>query len=175
MSRSLIRLLVLGALVMASGCASTGSGWTARPTVPSSIAPPEGATLQAHVHAEGTQNYTCTANGEAFGWSAGVPDAKLYDASGSQVGTHQAGPSWTSGGGTVTAAKIQMADGGAGNVPWLLLKVSTPATTGPFANVTFIQRVGTKGGVTPAADACNAGTATNKVGVPYSADYYFFK
>jgi len=103
-----------------------------------------------------------------------TPSANLYAADCTQVGTHQAGPSWTSDGGTITGMKLQQADSPtAGNIVWLLLKVSASTTTGPFAGVTYVQRVNTAGGVAPSA-ACDAGSVNTSVSVPYSADYYFF-
>jgi hypothetical protein len=108
-----------------------------------------------------------------YSWVA-TPSANLYDSGCNQVGTHQAGPSWTSGGGTITGMKLQQADAPtAGNIPWLLLKVSIDTTTGPFTDVTYVQRVNTAGGVAPSS-TCNAGAANTEVSVPYTADYYFF-
>jgi hypothetical protein len=45
--------------------------------------------------------------------------------------------------------------------------------TGVMAQVTFIQRINTKGGKAPAS-GCDAGHAGQEVRVPYSADYRFF-
>ena len=71
--------------------------------------------------------------------------------------------------------KLQQANStDAGAIPWLLLKVTTSTTTGPFAGVTYVQRLNTSGGLAPAAGGCNSGTVNSQVSVPYSADYYFF-
>ena len=57
------------------------------------------------------------------------------------------------------------------NIPWLkLVGTPTPNTTGVFSNVTFIQRVDTRGGVTP-TDTC---TAPKTVAVDYTANYVFW-
>ena len=141
---------------------------------------------QLHDRGIGSQVYTCTMSGGAGGaggatpvvysWTV-APDAKLYDTSCTQVGTHQAGPKtpWTSGNGTITGTKLAQADSpNAGAIPSLLLKVTIPTSTGPFAGVTYVQRLNTSGGLQPAAGGCNSGTVNSVVNVSYSADYYFF-
>ena len=65
-------------------------------------------------------------------------------------------------------------DGGAGNVPWLLLTGTSNSTTGKFANVTSVQRLATQGGVEP-IEACNGSNVGKEARVPYTADYYFYK
>jgi hypothetical protein len=44
-----------------------------------------------------------------------------------------------------------------------------------LAGTTFIQRIATTGGLAPAAALCNAVTVGNRVEVPYTADYTFWK
>jgi hypothetical protein len=168
-----------------AGCVLTGgiggTAWLMAPIVPQAIAVPSGATVKVHDRGIGAQIYTCMASGGGGGGAGAVtyswvatPSANLYDSGCNQVGTHQAGPSWTSGGGTITGMKLQQADAPtAGNIPWLLLKVSIDTTTGPFTDVTYVQRVNTAGGVAPSS-TCNAGAANTEVSVPYTADYYFF-
>jgi hypothetical protein len=171
-----------------NGCTPTGgiggAVWLTPPSVPSAIAVPSGATVKLHDQGVGSQIYTCTASGGAdagadagavtYSWVLKQPDAVLYDASCVQVGTHQAGPSWTSGGGTITGMKLAQANAPtAGNIPWLLLKVSTSTTTGPFTDVTYVQRLNTSGGVAPST-GCGASTVSSETSVPYTADYYFF-
>src|SRR5512141_1475968 len=79
-----------------------GAAWASVPPVPSVIAVPAGATLKIHDRGIGAQVYTCTASGGADGgaasyaWVLKAPDAILYDASFAQVGSHGAGPTWTS-------------------------------------------------------------------------------
>jgi hypothetical protein len=66
----------------------------------------------------------------------------------------------------------------AGAIPWLLLSAAS-TSAGPdgdrLAGTTFIQRIATTGGLAPAAADCNASTAGDRVEVPYTADYYFWK
>jgi hypothetical protein len=65
-------------------------------------------------------------------------------------------------------------DGGAGNIPWLLLAATPSGADGRFAGVTSIQRVATRGGVEPSS-GCDASKAGQEARVPYAADYYFYK
>ena len=62
--------------------------------------------------------------------------------------------------------------------PWLLLSAAS-TTAGPdgdrLARTTYIQRLATTGGLSPAAATCNADTAGSQAEVPYTADYYFWK
>jgi hypothetical protein len=164
--------------------------------VPATLAVPAGAELALHDHAVGQQIYTCTATssggagaggagagGEGAGgavvsyaWVLKQPDAKLYDMSGAQVGTHSAGPNWTSivDASVVNGTKITQADAPqADAIPWLLLKGTSPSTSGAFSTITYVQRVNTVGGNAPAT-GCDSTTVNTDRGVDYSADYYFY-
>jgi Protein of unknown function (DUF3455) len=130
------------------------------------------------LNAQGVQIYTCKAgenDPKVYRWTFVAPEATLLE-NGTAVGHHGAGPTWeltsdrTSVGGTVR----QRQDGGAGNIPWLLLVAKPVEGSGRFAGVTSIQRVSTKGGVEP-ADACDESKSGQEVRVPYTADYYFYK
>ena len=62
-------------------------------------------------------------------------------------------------------------------IPWLLLSAASTAS-GPdgdkLAHTTFIQTA-TTGGLPPAASQCDANSVGDRVEVPYTADYYFWK
>ena len=58
-------------------------------------------------------------------------------------------------------------------IPWLLLKAATHAGTGAFADVTFIQRLDTVGGVAPST-GCDAAHLGTEVLVPYRSSYFFY-
>ena len=59
-----------------------------------------------------------------------------------------------------------------GAVAWLLLKATSTGGAGVFANITYVQRLNTAGGV--AAGSCGASTVGTETSAAYSADYYFF-
>ena len=128
--------------------------------------------------AHGVQIYACKPKANdpaAFGWAFVAPEATLTE-EGKTVGRHFAGPTWESSSdrSSVKGAVKQRQDGGAGNIPWLLLAATSTETPGVFAGVTSIQRVATKGGVEP-TDACDASKAGQEARVPYTADYYLYK
>jgi hypothetical protein len=160
------------------------SGALVRPTVATAIDVPTAATLAARFHAEGTQIYTCTASGgdggsdagPAYAWVLKAPDAKLYDANANctQIGTHFAGPTWKSSvdGSSVVGARLASSPS-PNSIPLLALKATSNSGEGVFANVTYIQRLDTKGGNAP-ADGCTAATVSTETAVEYSANYYFY-
>ena len=150
--------------------------WLTAPQVPPAIAPPGGSRVTAHFHATGFQIYGCKVSPEGgTAWSLNAPDAKLFDAAGKQVGSHDAGPSWsTSDGSRVTAKQLAQVDAPRANaIPWLLLEVTATAGTGRIASATHVQRVGTERGKTP-PDGCMGATLDSEVRVDYSAEYYFY-
>jgi hypothetical protein len=146
--------------------------------VPEPLWPPAGEELAFVLAADGVQIYTCkpsTKDPYAYAWTFIAPEATLAEG-GAIVGRHFAGPTWASGSdlSSVKGTVRERHDGGAGNIPWLLLTGASTATPGKFANVTSVQRLATKGGVEP-AEACGATNVGKEVRVPYTADYYFYK
>ena len=168
------------------GGADDGDPWLDLPLVPPALAVPAGAILKIHDHAVGAQVYTCTASGGAdagvdagtatYAWVLKAPDAKLYDKGNTQVGTHGAGPNWTStvDGSVVNGAKVAQVDAPVSSaIPWLLLRASSTSGTGAFSDITYVQRVNTANGKAPAS-GCDATAVGAEVRVDYSADYYFY-
>jgi hypothetical protein len=118
----------------------------------------------------GKQVYDCNSGGM---FTFREPVAGLLSR-GVQAAIHGKGPFWASfdgshvdGSGAVPAASPDPSK----NIPWLrLVGTSTPNTTGVFSNVTFIQRIDTRGGVTPAGPCI----APKTVAVDYTANYVFW-
>ena len=168
---AVIGLVLLGpeASVLAAG-----SG-PAVPDVPAPIRVPAGAKLVEKLHATGAQVYGCAAADGKYAWTLKRPDAALTDAKGAEAGKHGAGPSWTAkDGSSVTGAKVAQADAPAADaVPWLLLRATSTSGKGRFAQVSFVQRLATKGGKAPAT-GCDAAHDGKELRVDYSADYYFY-
>jgi len=162
-----------------------GADWLKPPAdIPPILAVPAGTTLKIHDHAVGAQIYTCTASvavdggvdaGSAiYAWVLKAPDAVLYDTTFAQVGTHGAGPHWTSiDGSTVNGVKLQQNSPYPDAIPWLLLQASSTSGTGVFTDITYVQRLNTAGGNAPAT-GCDATTVNTDTRVNYSADYYFY-
>jgi hypothetical protein len=165
--------------VVASLCAMplvTLAGETDR--IPEVLWPSAGEDLAFVLAADGVQIYNCKPSPKdpySYTWAFIAPEATLSEA-GSIVGRHFAGPTWASGSdlSSVKGTVRERADGGAGNIPWLLLAGASTSTPGKFANVTSVQRLATKGGVEP-TQACGASNVGKEVRVPYTADYYFYK
>jgi hypothetical protein len=153
----------------------SAAGAPAAPDVPAAIRVPEGAKLVEKLHGTGAQVYGCAATAGKYGWTLKRPDATLTDAKGAEAGKHGAGPSWTAkDGSAVSGAKVAQADAPTGDaVPWLLLKATATSGKGRFNQVSFIQRLSTKGGKAPAT-GCDAAHNGAELRVDYSADYYFY-
>jgi len=139
--------------------------------VPEALKVPDGNRLTGVFSAAGVQTYTCTDGA----WKLLEPAATLWakkDSSRRPVALHSRGPVWVStvDGSAVNAAAVATSPK-TGTIPELLLKSTATRGTGAFADVSYIQRLDTKGGVAPAT-AC---TGTDQVSVPYSAIYTFYK
>lgn len=146
---------------------------SARPgfDVPAALKVPDGNRLTGVFSAEGVQTYTCTDGA----WKLLEPAATLWaknDRARRTVALHSRGPVWVStvDGSAVNAAAVANSPKD-GTIPELLLKSTATRGTGVFADVSYIQRLDTKGGVAPTT-AC---TGTDQVSVPYSATYTFYK
>jgi hypothetical protein len=172
MRRELIVGLALFGLE-ASGRADGPAATT--PDVPAPIRVPPGAKLVDKLHATGAQVYGCAAADGKYGWTLSRPDATLTDAKGAEAGKHGAGPRWTANDGSaVTGTKVAQADAPAPDaIPWLLLRTTSTSGKERFSQVSFVQRLATKGGKAPAS-GCDAGHKGSEVRVDYSADYYFY-
>jgi hypothetical protein len=165
----------------AAGPSSTGAlkeacaGCPAK--VPAALDPPSDVTIKASFAARGVQIYTCAASatGAAPAWTLKAPHAALTSRDGEIGAIHFAGPSWeATDGSTVTAARLASDPGPhADAIPWLLLQVKTVQGAGLFADVTYIQRLATSGGVAPTT-GCDLDHLAAESLVPYRADYVFY-
>ena len=142
---------------------------------------PNGNIRVATFFAEGVQKYKAQqvpgSSPATYRWLLVAPQAVLYNTSNTQVGTHTAGPTWQLSatdsiyGQQFYPAKIATPD--SNNISWLLLKAKDgKAPTGIFANVSYIQRIATKGGKPPVTAPVNE---NETVEVKYTAVYRFTK
>ena len=138
------------------------------PHVPAALQVPAGNKLLGRAHGEGVQIYTWSA--ALATWGASTPHANLY-ADGKIAAIHYAGPTWQdTDGSKVEGKKLDAVTVDPDSIPWLLLQATTSGP-GVFANVTYVQRLRTRGGLAPAA----AGTFDGQqVLVPYTAEYLFY-
>ena len=166
------------------------------PQVPANLEVEHGNTPFLVGHALGTQNYICLLAPKGFAWTFFGPQATLFGDDSLQLTTHflSANPDEN---GTPRATWQHSEDTSAvwaravasstdpayvvpGAIPWLKLQVVgvEQGPTGGMAlfGTTFVQRVNTTGGTTPAADGCrHADDIGKKALVPYTADYVFYR
>lgn len=155
-------------------------------TIPDAVALPAnlpgGNTRVATFFANGVQKYKAQqvagSSPVTYQWVFVAPQADLYDINNNKVGAHSAGPDWELSpadsmfGQSFTPARTAPSSDPNG-IDWLLLMPKTGKTsTGIFANVSYVQRIATKGGKAPATPPVNE---TDAVDVPYTAIYRFSK
>jgi hypothetical protein len=176
-----LRAFVLAAMLLVIGQISTLSVSAAEPvvppTVPATIAVPAGSVLMFSRNATGVQIYECS-NSQ---WVFHAPLALLSNPQSHWLtGIHYGGidrgltpgPWWESfdgsrirGGNALSAPSPN-----ANSIPLLRLQVMERAGAGVFSNISYIQRLNTKGGISPTG-TCQTGAQRHVV---YTADYYFY-
>jgi hypothetical protein len=175
------RLLAAVALLAAAALPAAHDAFAGPtpPSVPTAIQVPAGNKVFLIAHADGVQIYDCSPTADGYAWSLFGPRANLYDDGGKLVATHFRGPGWQArdgsvvvGGGEVVREPVD------GAIPLLRIKTSS-ATAGHdgerFVGTTYIQRLATVGGLSPAASTCNATTSGARQEMPYTAAYVFWK
>jgi Protein of unknown function (DUF3455) len=152
--------------------APQSAGVTSNGNLPAGIQVPSGNKIVASLRGVGKQVYDCNSDGK--GYTLREPVAGLFTSRGIPVAIHGKGPFWASFDGSHVdgTAKLGQADSPdpTKNVPWLLFQGSATGTGGVFSNVTFIQRLDTRGGVAPIGN-CTPGQT---VPVDYTANYVFW-
>jgi hypothetical protein len=175
------RLLTIG-LIAATAALVPAHVAEARPddpVVPGELVVPDGNKVFRVGHAVGVQIYSCNATPSGPAWGLVGPRADVYDDRGRLVMTHFAGPTWQARDGSfVVGRKVAGVTVEPTAVDWLKLSAAS-TSAGPdgdlLVGTTFIQRLATSGGVAPPAAQCTTGTTGNRVEVPYTADYYFWR
>jgi hypothetical protein len=141
-----------------------------------SIDLPAGAHAVLQAMGDGAQVYTCATTPGGAKWVLTAPDAKLLDASGKLIGSHFAGPTWKLDDGSQVKGELVASQPApeAGSVAWLLLRAKAGTGTGRLAEVVFIRRTKTHGGVAPESGCETLQDAGKTVRVPYTATYMFY-
>jgi hypothetical protein len=171
-------LLVISSLLMAGAEAAPAAPATAAPSVaqasgavPPELRVPDGQRLILTTLGKGVQIYDCV-NGA---WTFREP-AALILRNLTPVALHYAGPTWQSlaDGSKVTAAVQARVDAPRPDrdIPWLLLRATGNVGAGVFAEVDYVQRLFTSGGVAPTGGCDPAVRAS--AAVPYTAVYAFW-
>ena len=145
------------------------------PPVPPSLQVPATNTLKFQAEGVGVQIYVWTVNptnAALSAWVLKAPHAVLFHHEGKVVGVHFAGPTWENNDGSkVVGTRVAAATLDPTAIPWLLLQATSTSGAGEFADITYIQRLDTVGGVAPAIAGTTAG---QEVLVPYIARYLFY-
>lgn len=172
------------------------------PPMPDKLVVSADNTLFLQGHAVGTQNYVCLPTASGFAWTFFSPQATLFFTFNlfgrevrQQIITHYLSPNPEEGGlpratwqGSIDSSEVwakaieTSTDSNfvaAGAIPWLKLQ-RVGSQRGPtggdsLANVTFIQRLNTGGGIAPSAGCSGAADVGSKAMVPYTADYFFYR
>lgn len=139
------------------------------------VAAPPGARLVLEAPAQGVQVYTCEKATDGYRWAFKAPDAALFDATGRQIGTHFAGPSWQlEDGSKIVGQVVAQAPAPAPHaIAWLLLRVKAHDGKGILSGVDLVRRVDTQGGVAPDS-GCDAAQAATQARMRYTARYLFY-
>ena len=144
------------------------------PVVPDSLLVPAGNQLAFRATGVGAQIYVWTVNPTnpaLSSWVFKAPHAVLFHHH-DIVGIHFAGPSWEGNEGSkVVAKRLAGVTVDATAIPWLLLQATSNSGVGDFADVTYIQRLNTVGGLAPTEPGTFDG---QEAVVPYIADYLFY-
>jgi hypothetical protein len=165
--------VLAGALLSLSGGAvmAAGTDGVVEGSVPPAIAVPPGHALIADMLGVGVQVYQCTAGAWVFVEPAANLVGWVKRPDNVATAVHFRGPSWQStNDGSLVEARVIASVPVAGSIPQLLLQSTRNRGDGAFGNVSFLQRLNTRGGLAPAGSCADGQT----VGVPYRATYRFF-
>ena len=148
--------------------------------LPETIQVPSGNEVVLETTAVGVLNYECRLNvptAGMIGWTLASPKADLLDRTGKTVVSYSGPPAtWAHlDGSSVVGSQLSVAPViGATNLPVQLSK-GTPGTgAGLLQNVSYIQRIKTKGGL-DFSKPCTQAEIGDKMTLPYQADYIFWK
>jgi hypothetical protein len=146
----------------------------------SQIMVPPGNVVALETTASGLLHYECKANATTAGtieWILVRPEADLLDRTGKTVAKYSGPPAtWTHiDGSSVVGTQVALAPRvGATNLPQQLSTGTSGPTPGVLQNITYIQRIKTKGGQ-DLSKACTQTDLGDKLTVSYQADYIFWK
>jgi hypothetical protein len=140
------------------------------------IDPPAGARIVLRAKGDGVQIYMCTGSQDGLKWVLKAPDALLLDDSGKTIGSHFAGPAWKLAHGSQVQGALIASNPApeVNSVAWLLVGAKAGTATGKLADVKFIRRTETHGGVAPESGCQSTGDAGKTARIPYTATYTFY-
>ena len=181
-SAALTLAFVTGTAALLAGCAGVKPPPKeyAQDRLDDQIQVSPGNVVALETTAVGLLNYECKANpamGGNIGWVLVSPQAELMDRTGKKVATYSGPPAtWTHmDGSSVVGMQVAVAPRpGSTNLAYQLSKGTPGAAPGVMQNITYIQRIKTKGGQ-DLSKACTQTDMGDKLTLPYQADYIFWK
>ena len=146
------------------------------PQIGDPIDPPANTHAVLQAKGDGVQIYVCSNGNDGVKWILKAPDARLLDASGKVIGSHFAGPTWKLLDGSQVQGELiaSKPSPDTNSIAWLLLRAKVGTATGRLANVEFIRRTETVGGVAAKLDCEDSHDAGKTVQINYTATYTFY-
>jgi len=174
--------MITGTAVMMAACSSVKppAKEYSQDNLVEAIRVPAGNEVVLETTGVGVLNYECRANVAAtgtIGWSLASPKADLIDRTGKTVGSYGGPPAtWTHmDGSTVVGTQVVLSPVmGSNNIALQLSKGTPGMGAGVLQNVSYIQRINTKGGQ-DISMPCTQTEIGKKITLPYQADYIFWK
>ena len=174
--------MIAGTAVMMAACSSVKppAKEYSQDRLVESIRVPDGNTVVLETTGVGVLNYECRANvaaSGAIGWTLVSPKADLIDRTGKTVGSYSGPPAtWTHmDGSSVVGTQMALSPVvGSNNIALQLSKGAPGMNAGVLQNISYIQRINTKGGQ-DLSKACTQADIGDKLTLPYQADYIFWK
>ena len=174
--------MVTGTAVMMAACSSVKPPpkMFDQTMLPDMIRVPSGHEVVLETTAVGVLNYECRANtpmAGSSGWALASPKADLLDRTGKTVAAYSGPPAtWAHiDGSSVVGTQLAVAPViGTTNLPMQLSRGTSGAGTGMLQNVSYVQRIKTKGGL-DFTKPCTQAEMGDKMTLPYQADYIFWK
>jgi hypothetical protein len=171
MKHLLAAIPVVLALALSSTSSALAGDASSRQKLPPELGVPDGYHRVLDSVGRGVQIYDCVDGA----WKFREPAAAIFEQwSDRVVALHYVGPTWQSirdGSKVIGAVKARRdAPDAQRDIPWLLLQATSTTGPGVFADVEYIQRLDTVGGVAPSG-ACTTGQSAS---VPYKATYEFW-
>lgn len=180
--RPALLLGTLAPVALLAACAGM-SPMAAKPfdqaALPDAVKVPAGHRVAMETVGVGEITYECRPKANAAGafeWAFVGPQADLNSRTGSKLGSYYGPPAtWAANDGSkITGAQVAVAPLGTGNIPAQLVKANPAMGAGAMSDISYVQRVATRGGVAPASP-CDGTTLGRKEVVKYQADYIFYK
>ena len=140
------------------------------------VTPPENTRTVLRLDASGEQIFRCVHDMKGWFWRFEAPNAYLFNPTTSQaVAKHGYRFSFDHNDGSrIASSRItSIKDGDGKNLPDALFTVTSPANSGTFLGVRYIQRLNAKGGIPQAKCTPAREGKLNKV--PFDAEFVFWR